>query len=65
MSLSNYLIIIGRDWKYLMGGYLLLDKTHLFIPRNGKNITFLIEGRISPYIESVPQHNVNYVEEDL
>jgi ribonuclease HI len=31
----------------------------------GKNIIVLREGRISPYIESVPQPNVNYLEEDL
>jgi hypothetical protein len=37
----------------------------LSIPRNGKNIIVLREGRISPYIESVPQPNVNYLEEDL
>jgi hypothetical protein len=35
------------------------------IPQNGKNIIVLREGRISPYIESVPQPNVNYIEEDL
>ena len=47
-----------------MGGYLSLDETHLSIPQNGKNINPR-EGRISPYIESVPQPNVNYIEEDL
>jgi hypothetical protein len=30
-----------------------------------KNIIVLREGRISPYVESVPQPNVNYIEEDL
>ena len=35
------------------------------MPRNGKNIIVLREGRISPYIESVPQSSVNYIEEDL
>ena len=30
-----------------------------------KNIIVLREGRISPYIESVPQPNVNYIKEDL
>jgi hypothetical protein len=49
----------------LTGGYLSLDETHLFVPQNGKNIIVLREGRISPYIESIPQPNVNYVEEDL
>jgi ribonuclease HI len=65
MSVSNYSIILGRDWKALTGGYLSLDGTHLSVPRNGKNIIVLREGRISPYIESVPQPNVNYLEEDL
>jgi hypothetical protein len=65
MPVRNYLIILGRDWKYLTCGYLSLDGTHLFVARNGKNIIVLREGRISPYIESVPQPNVNYIEEDL
>ena len=56
---------MGRDWQALIGGYLSLDETHLSIPQNGKNIIFLREGRIPPYIESVPQTNVNYIEEDL
>jgi hypothetical protein len=37
----------------------------LFVPQNRNNIIVLKEGRISPYIESVPQINVNYLEEDL
>jgi hypothetical protein len=45
--------------------YLSLNKTHLSIPQNGKNIIFLREGRISPYIENIPEPNVNYMEEDL
>jgi hypothetical protein len=65
MPMSNYSIILGRDWKDLTGGYLSLDETHLSVPWNGKNIIVLREGRISPYIESVPQLNVNYIEEDL
>jgi hypothetical protein len=65
MSVSNYSIILGRDWQALTSGYLSLDGTHLSIPRNKKNIIVLREGRISPYIESVPQPNVNYLEEDL
>jgi ribonuclease HI len=65
MPVRNYSIILGRDWKTLTGGYLSLDVTHLSVPQNKKNITFLREGRISPYIESVPQPNVNYIEEDL
>jgi hypothetical protein len=65
MPVSNYSIILGRDKKALTGGYLSLDMTHLSIPRNGNNIIVLREGRILPYIESIPQPNVNYVEEDL
>jgi hypothetical protein len=65
MPVSNYSIILGRYWKALTGGYLSLDGTHLSVPRNGKNIIVLREGRISPYIESVPQPNVNYLKEYL
>jgi ribonuclease HI len=46
-------------------GYLSLNGTHLSVRRNGKNIIVLSEGRISPYIEIIPQPNVNYIEEDL
>jgi ribonuclease HI len=65
MPVSNYSIILGRDWKSLTGGYISLDRTHLSIPRNGKNIIVPREETISPYIESILQPNVNYVEEDL
>jgi ribonuclease HI len=65
MSVSNYSIILGRYWQALMGGYLSLNQTHLFVPRNRKNIIVLREGRILPYIESVTQPNVNYIKEDL
>jgi ribonuclease HI len=65
MPVRNYSIILGRDWKALKFGYLSLDETHLSVPRNGKNIIILREGRISPYIESVPQSSVNYIEEGL
>jgi hypothetical protein len=65
MLVSNYSIIFGRDWKSLTGGYLSLDGTHLFVPRNVKNSIVLGEGGISPYIESVPQPNVKYLDEDL
>jgi ribonuclease HI len=65
MHVSNYSIILGRDWKSLTGGYLSLDGTHLSVPRNGKNIILLREERISPYIESVPQSSINYIEEDV
>jgi ribonuclease HI len=65
MPVRNYSIILGRDWQALTSGYLSLDGTHLSVPRNGKNIIVLREGTISPYIESVPQSSVNYIEEDL
>jgi ribonuclease HI len=65
MPVSNYYIILGRDWKSLTGGYLSLDGTHLSIPRNGNNIIVLREGIISPYIERIPQPNVNYLKEDI
>jgi hypothetical protein len=55
MPIRNYSIILGRDWKSLIGGCLSLDETHLSVPRDGKKIIVLREGRISPYIESVPQ----------
>jgi ribonuclease HI len=65
MPVRNYSIILRMDWKALTSGYLSLDETHLSVPMNDKNIIFVIEGRISSYIESVPQSNVNYIEEDL
>jgi hypothetical protein len=54
MAASNYSIILERYWQALPGGYLSLDGTHLSIPWNMKNTMVLREGRISPYIESVP-----------
>jgi hypothetical protein len=65
IHVRNYSIILGRDWQALIGGYLSLDVAHLSIPWNGKNIIVLREGRISPYIESVPQSNIIYIEEYL
>jgi hypothetical protein len=44
MLISNYSIILGRDWKALTGGYLSLDGTHMSIAKNGKNIIVLREG---------------------
>ena len=32
MPVTNYSIILGRDWKALTCGYISLDGTHLFIP---------------------------------
>jgi hypothetical protein len=48
-----------------MSGYIFLDGTHLSIPRNGKNIIVLREVIISPSIKSIPQPNINYLEENL
>jgi hypothetical protein len=65
MPVSNYLIILGSDWKDLTCGYLSLDVSHLSIHKIGKNIIVLREGQISSYIEKVPQPNVSYMEEDM
>ena len=32
MPVSNYSIILGRDWQALTGGYLSIDETHLYVP---------------------------------
>jgi hypothetical protein len=32
MPISNYSIILGRDWKSLTCGYPSLDETHLSVP---------------------------------
>jgi hypothetical protein len=61
MPVSNYSIILGKDWKALIGGYLSLEETHLSVPQNGKKIIVLREGTISPYIEIIPQPNVKYL----
>jgi hypothetical protein len=44
MPVSNYSIILGRDWKALTGGYISLDGSHMSLPKNGKNIIVLREG---------------------
>jgi hypothetical protein len=46
MPVRNYSIILGRDWKVLIGGYLSLDGTHLSIPQNGNKIIVLRKGII-------------------
>jgi hypothetical protein len=65
MPINNYSIILGRYWKALTSGYISLDATHMSLPQNGKNIIFLQEGRISPYIERVSELHVNYIDEDI
>jgi len=65
MQINNYYIILGRDWKTLTSGYICLDGSHMSLSNNGKNIIFLKEGQILPYIESLPKPHVNYIEEYL
>jgi hypothetical protein len=62
IPMRNYSILLGRYWQALTSEYLSLDGTHFSVPQNGKNIIVLREGIISPYIESIPQPNVNYLE---
>jgi hypothetical protein len=35
------------------------------LPKISKNIIFLWEGRISPYIERVPEPHVSYIKKDI
>jgi hypothetical protein len=65
MPINNYYIILGRYWQELTSGYISLDGSHMSLPKNGKNIVVLKEGQISPYIESLLQPHVNYIEENL
>jgi len=65
MSVSNYSIILGRDWQALTGGYYSIDGSHIIVPKGPKNIIIYHEERIVPYIESPPQSNVNYLETNL
>jgi hypothetical protein len=39
-----------------------MNGTHMSLPKVGKNIIVLREGWVSPYIESVPQPHVNFIE---
>jgi hypothetical protein len=41
MPIRNYSIILGRDWKALIGGYLSLNGMHLSVHQNGKKIMSL------------------------
>jgi hypothetical protein len=61
MLVRNYSIILGRYWQALIGGYLSLAEHIYPFLRMVKTLIVLREGRISPYIESVPQPNVNYI----
>jgi hypothetical protein len=42
-----------------------MDGTHMSLSKAGKKIIVLHEGNISPYIKSVPQPDVNFIEEDI
>ena len=64
-SVSNYSIILGRDWQALTGGYYSMDGSHIIIPKGPKNIIIYREERIVPYIENPPQSDINFVEMDL
>jgi hypothetical protein len=44
MPISNYSIILGRDWQTFSGGYMSMDGTHMSLPKTGKNIIVLCEG---------------------
>ena len=44
MGVSNYSIILGRDWQVLTGGYLYMDGTHMIIPKGPNNIIVNREG---------------------
>jgi len=65
MSVSDYSIILGRDWQALIGGYYSMDGSHIIIPKGPKNIIIYREEIFVPYIEILPQSTVNYVETDL
>ena len=54
MSVSNYSIILGRDWQALTGRYYSMDGSHIIIPKGPKNIIIYREERIIPYIENPP-----------
>ena len=38
MNVSNYSIILGRDWQALTGGYYSMDGSHIIVPKGTKNI---------------------------
>lgn len=65
MGVSNYSIILGRDWKSWTGGYYSMDGTHVIIPYAPRNIIVYKEDRIVPYIENLPEPLVNHIEDDL
>lgn len=65
MLIGNYSIILGREWKLLIGGYYSMDGSHTMIYRGTKNIIVYREDRIVPYIENHPQPSVKCIKEDL
>ena len=65
MNVSNYSIILGRDWQALTGGYYSMDGSHIIVPKGPKNIIIYQEERIVPYVENPPWSEINFVEIDL
>lgn len=55
MEVRNFSMILGREWKYLNGGYLTLDGSHITISHNCKSIIIPREPRTMPYIEKCPR----------
>ena len=54
MNVSNYSIILGRDWQTLTSGYYSMDGSHIIVPKRPKNIIIYREERIVPYVENPP-----------
>ena len=65
MGVSNYSIIMGRDWQAWTKGYYSMDGTNIIIPQGPKNIIVYREEIIVSYIENIPQPLVNHMEDDL
>lgn len=65
IGVSNYSIILGRDWQSRTGGYYSMDGTHIIISYGPKNIIVYCKDRIVPYIKNLPEPLVNHVEDDL
>ena len=65
MGVSNYSIILGRDWKSWTDGYYSMDGTHIIIPHCPKNVLVYIEDRTMSYIENLLEPSVNHIEDDL
>jgi len=58
-------MILGQEWKYLTGGYLSLDGSHITISHNRKNIIILRELGTMPYVKNVPGLEIIFSETGL